>query len=131
MTSGRVGGAMFDHELQRPRSPVPWIIAGTSAIGLALVLLTPVPRSVRVSYTLEPAASVDLHAARPGTVAHVAPAGRWVEKGEPVLTYETELARARLTEVQQRISADESKLKVALAPGRPVARLRDAVARAE
>lgn len=122
---------MFTHELKRPRSPVPYILAVTTAIGLAAVLLTPVPRQVRSSFLLEPVGSLEVKASRGGVIASVLPEGRWLEKGAPVATFDPAPSEAKLGTLEAAVKADEAKLKAASAPGRNPAKLKDAVAKAE
>lgn len=95
---------MFTGEIQRSRSKRPLVIGAVFVvIVVAIVLLLPMPRTLKSTFVLVPFASVEVTAPRDGTIAEVvSPTGTTVARGAVIAKLDT-------SELDQQVAALEKQ----------------------
>ncbi len=121
---------MFTGEIQRARSKRPlFIFLGFIALVGVLVLLVPMPRTVKSTFVLLPASTVELVAPRDGVIAElVSASGSTVGKGSIIAKYDVADAEKQVPELEKKLAALE---QFKAAGGKPTPKAKAALTKAE
>ncbi|MDP3153997.1 MAG: hypothetical protein Q8N23_15090 [Archangium sp.] len=119
---------MFTGEIQRARSKRPLVIGLISFIVVAgLVLVVPMPHTVKSTFVLAPLNTVELTAPREGTIGEIASAtGSVVARGALIAKYDVTEAEKKIPELETQLATLEKQK-----PSKPNPKAKAALARAE
>lgn len=119
---------MFTGEIQRSRSKRPLVIGLLSFIVVVTVLLVvPMPHTVKSTFVLAPLNTVELTAPREGTIAEIAATtGSVVARGALIAKYDVSEAEQKLPELETQLAALQKQ-----APSKPNPKTKALRARAE
>lgn len=119
---------MFTGEIQRSRSKRPLVIGLIFFIVVAAVLLlVPMPHTVKSTFVLAPFNTVELTAPRAGTIAEVSAAtGSVVARGALIAKYDVSEAEKKLPELETQLAALEKQK-----PSKPNPKAKALLAKAE
>ena len=109
---------MFTGEIQRSRSKRPLVIGLLFFIVVvSMVLVVPMPRTVKSSFVLAPVSTVELTAPRDGTISEVSSAtGAIVAKGSIIAKYDVSEAEKKIPGLELKISLMEKPPPVRVNP---------------
>ena len=103
------------------------LIAG----GAAAAALVPLPYQLTGTYELAPRNSLNVEVAREGVVGSVAVKdGDWVEAGGQLFSYDTEVAKKKLAEVEKKVAELQKKAEKS-GPGKKAAEARKKLEKAQ
>lgn len=119
---------MFTGEIKRARSKRPLVIGLVFFIVVVgLILVVPMPHTVRSTFVLAPVSTVDVLAPRDGTIGELASTtGAVVVKGALIAKYDVTEAEKKLPELEKALAALEKQ-----APAKPNPKAKAALAKAQ
>lgn len=119
---------MFTGEIQRARSKRPLVIGLISIIVVVgLVLLVPMPHTVKSTFVLAPLNTVELTAHREGTLGEIVSAtGSVVVRGALIAKYDVSAAEQKIPELEKQLAALEKQK-----PSKPNPKVKAALEKAE
>jgi multidrug efflux pump subunit AcrA (membrane-fusion protein) len=119
---------MFTQEIKRSRSKRPLFIGIVLVVIVAaVVLLVPIPRTLKTHFVLQPGATTEVHAPRDGVLVEVVTTdGALVAKGSVIAKYDVSTLEQQIADLEKSLAALEEK------KGRPAPpKVRAAVGKAE
>ncbi len=119
---------MFTGEIQRARSKRPLVIGLISIIAVVgLVLVVPMPHTVKSTYVLAPLNTVELTAPREGTLGEiVSTTGSVVTRGALIAKYDVSAAEQKIPELEKQLATLEKQK-----PSKPNPKVKAALEKAE